>query len=784
MNDLADLSMLDLFRIEAENYTKILEAGLVQVENDQTPEKIEPLMRAAHSIKGAARIVGLDNLVALAHGMEDVLSAAQKGRMRLMPHHIDLLLQSNDILLHLASLDPEMMAEWLDGQLGTIGVLSQTLRAALEEGPAVTPAPVQPVVQADPSPAVARDRPRAPLEESAGSQGEREGEAHAARPGEGATLPAGGQAPLRGQARAPLTDDSSVRVVSGSLNRLMGLAGECLVQAKSAKPFSTSLLSMKELHMELATGLETVYQSIQRREVPKEVKERFEEALRGLDRVRDLIHEHIEGFEFFSRNLERLADKLYGEVVEIRMRPFSDGLPGFPRMVRDLAKNLGKKITLTVLGESTRVDRDILEKLEAPLTHLLRNAADHGLETPDERRGSGKSEEGSIVLEARHSSGMLHIRVADDGRGVDLERLRTKVVKDGRVSGEMAATLSDGELLDFLFLPGFSTAAKVTEVSGRGVGLDVVMSMVQEVGGSIRAESQLGKGTSFNLYLPLTLSVLRALLVDIGGEPYAIPLARIDRIMETGPEHLRILEDKQFCSYGNDHIGVVDAHQVLQTPVSDRDPEGLCIAIISDRLNRYGLVVKRFLGERELVVIPLDPRLGRIPNISAGAVLEDGSPVLILDVDDLVRSIDNLLTHGRLHKVGDKKEYRGAAKKRVLVVDDSLTVREVERRLLENSGYEVIVGVDGMDGWNLLQEGRFDLVISDVDMPRMNGIDLIRKIKGDARLRETPVIIVSYKDREEDRLKGLEAGANYYLTKSSFNDDSLTGAVRDMIGEP
>lgn len=777
--DMADLSMLDLFRIEAENYTKILETGLVEVEQNQTPEKIEPLMRAAHSIKGAARIVGLDAVVGIAHAMEDVLSAAQQGKLKLLSHHIDMLLQSNDLFLHLTTIDIAAIPEWLAGQYEAIDVLSRNLRDILtgKPLPEKKPPPTIPEIEEEkedillkvpeiqekketlPEPP-AKNVPAAEVSASPVNQDV----ILKVRPGE-------------------KDEESFVRVASESLNRLMGFAGECLVQARSTKPFSTSLLKMKDWHLELGSALEGIFEFTKNKSVPKEIQEKFGESLKQLDQIRDLLVTQIVDFELFSRNLEHLADRLYGEVVAIRMRPFSDGLPGFPRMVRDLAKNMGKKVNFRILGESTKVDRDILEKLEAPLTHLLRNAIDHGMETPEERIRANKPVEGILILEARHSSGTLNIRLSEDGRGIDAEKIRLKVVEKGHASKEMAANLTEGELLDFLFLPGFSTAKKITEVSGRGVGLDVVLSMVQKVGGSVRVETKPGSGTSFYLQLPLTLSVLRALLVDICGEPYAIPLSRIDHILQSDQDSLKILEDKQFYTFENEHIGVVDAHQVLRVSPSDERQPGLNIAVISDRLNQYGLVVDRFLGERELVVIPLDPRLGTIPNISAGAILEDGSPVLILDVDDLVRSIDNLLTHGRLNKVGDRKELAEGSKKRILVVDDSLTVREVERRLLENSGYEVTVAVDGMDGWNTLTLNRFDLVISDIDMPRMNGIELIKKIKGDPNLRGLPIIIVSYKDREEDRMMGLEAGADYYLTKSSFHDESLNNAVRDLIGE-
>jgi len=309
-----------------------------------------------------------------------------------------------------------------------------------------------------------------------------------------------------------------------------------------------------------------------------------------------------------------------------------------------------------------------------------------------------------------------------------------------------------------------------------------VFTMAQKVGGSARVESRPGQGTTFHMQLPLTLSVLRTLLVAINGEPYALPLTRIDRIISVEQAELRALEDRQFCTVDDEPVGIIDASQALGLSQSTAAGSKINIAVISDRLNRYGLVVDRFIGQQDLVVMPLDPRLGSVPAISAGAIIEDGSPVLILDVDDLVRAIDNLLTQGRPYKM-DRLQQQAAARKRVLIVDDSLTVREVERKILENQGYDVTVAVDGMDGWNMLQSATFNLVLSDVDMPRMNGIEMVRRIKQDARLREMAVMIVSYKDRDEDRVLGLEAGADYYLGKSSFHDDTLIAAVRDLIGE-
>jgi two-component system sensor histidine kinase and response regulator WspE len=487
----------------------------------------------------------------------------------------------------------------------------------------------------------------------------------------------------------------------------------------------------------------------------------------------------------FDSRSANLAHRLYDEALACRMRPFADGVQGFPRMVRDLGRSLRKQVKLEIVGQATQVDRDILERLDAPLGHLLRNAIDHGIELPDKRRAAGKPAEGVVHLEARHSAGTLQIIVSDDGCGIDLATLREAVVKRNLTNVRTAAKLSETELLEFLFLPGFTMKDTVTEISGRGVGLDVVQNMLKQVRGTVRVSSQLGKGVRFLLQLPLTLSVVRTLLVEIGGEPYAFPLAYIVRTLKLPKGQIELLEGRQHFNLDGRQVGLVTAHQVLECgepkPVEDELP----VIIVGDQSHTYGLVVDRFLGERELVVQPLDTHLGKIKDVSAGALMEDGSPVLIIDVEDMIRSVEKLVSASRLSKV----QRNGAAAiqkmhKRVLVVDDSLTVRELERKLLDNRGYEVEVAVDGMDGWNAVRTGQFNLLITDVDMPRMDGIELVTLVKKDPNLRALPVMIVSYKDREEDRRRGLEAGADYYLTKGSFHDETLLQAVVDLIGEP
>jgi two-component system sensor histidine kinase and response regulator WspE len=287
--------------------------------------------------------------------------------------------------------------------------------------------------------------------------------------------------------------------------------------------------------------------------------------------------------------------------------------------------------------------------------------------------------------------------------------------------------------------------------------------------------------------LPITVSVIRALLVEIAGEPYAFPLSRIDRIFMLDRNNLRELEGKQHAMLDDQPVGLVEATRVFDLPSGQaiREGELLPVVVASDRSHRFGVVVERFLGERDLRVSPLDARLGKVPNINSSSLLENGWPVLVVDVEDLIRSIDNLLSGHRLGKLAAHEVVRHVhSPKRVLIVDDSITVRELERQLLENHGYTVDVAVDGVDGWNAVRSAHYDLVVSDIDMPRMDGIQLVQHIKDDARLKAIPVVIVSYKDREEDRIKGLDAGANFYLTKSSFHDQTFLTTVADLIGEP
>ena len=772
--DLSGFSLIDLFRVEAENHTATLSTGLLALESGKPLESadIEPLMRAAHSIKGAARIVGLDAAVRIAHVMEDCFFAIQKSRRSLSANDVDHLLSGLDLLKQISELPEAGFDAWTSQNQERVDQTAEII-TAIAERPEEAPAPARQVEPSETAPEPAP--PAAPIEPPPTAK---------AAPAEVV------HAPISAASTATSADtpDRVVRVTAVSLTRLMSLAGESLVQSRQLRPFVDSLLTLRTEQSKLLNTL----QSLQERLVlaglaPDGVElDTLEYAKTQATECALQLGEAIDHLDDYSRRGEDLSTRLHHEVRASRMRPIGDGLRGFPRLVRDLARQLGKQVTFEVIGENTGVDRDILEKLEAPLNHLIRNSLDHGLETPDERKAVGKSPTGSIRLEARHRAGMLQILLGDDGRGIDPEKIRGKVISLGLSSNDLAMKLNEAELLEFLFLPGFSTKSSVTEISGRGVGLDVVQSMVREVSGIVRVTSKLGKGSRFTLELPITMSVIRALLVEIADEPYAFPLNRIERILRLPSSEVQILEGRRHFVLDGEAVGLVDARQVFELSSTGVHHDKMAIVVAGDRTHRFGLIVDSFLGERDLEVRPLDPRLGKVPNLNSAAILEDGRPVLIFDVEDLVRSIDNLVSGRRMQQTFAEAGPSGnrGRRQRILVVDDSITVREVERQILEAKGYHVEIAVDGLDGWNTVRSGHYDLVISDVDMPRMDGIQFVTRVKQDIDLRQTPVIIVSYKDREEDRMRGLDAGANAYLTKSSFKDETFLQTVVDLIGEP
>lgn len=751
---LEDSSLFDLFRMEAEEQVQVLQVELIQLEAGTASATIlETLMRASHSLKGAARIVGLDPIVHLTHAMEDRFVAAQRGQA-LDSTEIDRMLAATDWLARLQAVDEGGVAPWLEANTGAIEACAAGFQSQ------VSPAdPAQPHEAAEPleGHAAQEQAAKPPVDIPEATLGR---EAPAPVPAVHAGREDGFEPIFGQQAREERTGrERTVRLTAERFDSLVSLTAETMVSARQLAGWADVLTKS---HRALGKAIQTLQDRA-------DVATSTSQVRSELERQVAVLATEISDFEQISRANERTAEHLYRTVLAGRLRPFSEGIGGISRLVRDTARDLEKSVKLEIVGEGTRVDRDILERLEAPIVHLVTNAIDHGIELPAQRLAAGKSAEAHLRIHARHENGRLVVTVRDDGGGIDPEKVRQRVLRKNLAPVDTIAGLSESELLEFLFLPGFSTRDVTSHLSGRGVGLDVVQSMAQEAGGSVSVTSTLGTGTVFRLTLPVTRSVVRVIRVTAGGEPFSVPMVRIDYLAQ---QELEGDSEKPEATWNGRRYPVVVLASILgfgnQTLPKGPVPLLFC--------GGFAFAVDRFVDQAELSVRRLDPRLGKIPGVSAASLDENGLPLLILDVDDLVQTAAG----GPAATAFDPHETSTAP--RILVVDDSHTVREMERRLLARSGYLVSTAQNGQEAWNLLRLNEFDLLISDVDMPQMNGIELVTRVRANPRLSRLPVIIVSYKDRVEDRSRGLEAGADFYLTKGSLENETFLRAVIDLVG--
>lgn len=735
-----DATMMNLLHVELKTQVANLNQSLVKLEqNPQNKDELYSLMRFSHSIKGAARVVNLDTIVKLAHVMEDFFSAAQKNLQIITEESIDTLFLGVDILQRLASIDETEIDSWIDLERDKINSLVKRIES------------------------LSKKIKTENIQEKQFLYLLKKEKSEVIKP------PA-------------IQPERVLRVSAQHLNNLMGLAGESLVESRWLQPFLDSILILKKYQDDVFSNVNEIVETMMSSEISPKTSILIKELKKKMNILGEKVSNRLVELELFNLRFSNLSDKIYREVIETRMRPFHDVVEVFPRMVRDLARSLNKKVKLEIIGEETPVDRDILEKLEIPLGHLLRNAVDHGIELPEERAAAGKPQIGSIRVEAKHLGGVLAITVSDDGAGPNIEKVREKIIENKLITSDLAARLSDNDILDFLFLPGFSTSKTVSEISGRGMGLNIVQNMVNEVGGSVKVTFQQGKGTTIQFLLPITLSILRSLIVQIAGEPYAFSLSHINKALTINRKDIQLIENKEYFKLGDRNVGIIAAHHILELPAKTQYSEEIPIVVLSSLANIFGISVDSFVGEKELVVHELDKRLGKVQDVSSGAFLEDGSPVLILNPEELMTSIDNFIKGNKpIHISSSKESIAKKLVKKILIADDSVTVLELEYRLLQNRGYEVSTAGNGEEALRKLREGQYDLLITDIDMPLMNGIELIRTIKKDLKLKALPVIIVSYKDKEGDRESGLAAGADVYLTKSSFEEDILQNTAANLI---
>ncbi len=472
--------------------------------------------------------------------------------------------------------------------------------------------------------------------------------------------------------------------------------------------------------------------------------------------------------------LRTLSSRLLESVRLLQQSPFSEAVEMLPRTLRDAAVSTGKSAKLVVEGVEVEAERGVLEMVRVPLMHLVRNAVDHGLESPEARSAAGKEPEGVVKVSARIRGDRLRVTVSDDGKGVDVAAIRRRLIEENRPAPE-----NDAEIARLMFEEGFSSRHDVNAISGRGVGLAIVRDAVEQVGGSVEVRWNKGKGTSITMEVPVSVAITRALLVDVGGYQAALPSAFVDRIERVQRDRIRTLNGASVLDGGDAPVPIVSLASRLGEPYDADvvDEPSLMVVWLSALSRRLAVVVRDVIDERELVLRPV-PFGGGGDLVAGAALLPDGNVAIVLDVPGVIAD-KRAGDPGVNFKVAVQERPR-----RILVTDDSITTRTLEASVLSAAGYDVTTAVDGMDGWRLVQEGGFDLVVSDVQMPRMDGLELCRKIRATPAIASTPLILVTSLDKPEEKMEGLEAGADAYITKSSFDQETLLGTIRQLIGRP
>ena len=763
-----DPQLHQLFKAESTEHLARLDDGLLRLEkNCKEQAVLEEVFREAHSMKGAARMLGLSKIETAAHGLESILNTARKGESTLTPDSIERMTVA---LGDLRRLVQEALSSNVDQEARS----AEQKIPHSELGIQNFTEPAQPILRGESQ--IPQSTPRIPQTDIPKSPG---------------GIPNASEAPL------PIVDEEfrtqqdafrieTVRVETRQLDDLLTLTGELSVIQGRAQ----HRLSLMDEMLEQWTMLERNRRKFRFLLHSAESSDKTNESLQrmlqsdgeALTLLGNRIKQTRDAFYEDGARLDSTASTLEEQVHAARLLPMSIIFSLFPRMVRDIAKEQGKEVELEMAGGDLNVDKRILEEMKDPLMHLLRNAIDHGIELPDERERQGKSRNSILRLSAERENNNVLLEVRDDGRGLDIDSIRHVALQGGLHDEATLAVMSTAQLQQLIFLPGFSTSSFVTELSGRGVGMDVVRVNVERLKGDIRMESEPHHGTVIQLRLPLGLSTTRLLLVSVGERVYGLPIEFIHTSRRVSEEDIFPLEGRASFELDgqamiaprlSDLLGLPDAN----SPAVKSGQKSVCIVIqVGDE--RLGLRVDELLDEEEVLTKPLGPPLQRVRNVSGMAILGSGEICAVLNPADLLRSAHKLV----VNPSSSKPDRAGPHEKIcILLVEDTVLVRVMEKRILEDAGYEVVAAVDGADALSMLGSRPFSAVISDINMPNMDGLTLTARIRQEPHYRDLPVILVTSLSSDEDKRRGLEVGANAYIPKPSFDQRLLLETLQRLI---
>jgi len=745
------------FQEEATEYLQRLNEGVITLESDpENRELIDQMLRDAHTLKGSARMVGLIEISDVAHRLEDIMVKVRESELRYVPKMSDSFFEALDMIVFLS----ENAGSDTSAEIDLAGLLARLSIVAESETAPGTPAPVSVPAEGAPPAAAEEDAPAKERKKSASPK-----------------------KAIHDEEKLHSRVQNTVRVRTEQVDRLLNLVSEVVISQIKDEQRARDLRSLQafsnEVH-QMWVRVRTHAANLQ-----SDAMGSFDEDIEMLDELladqRSRLSVIAKDYaDDTSRSASVVAD-LQERSMSLRMLPASTVFNTFPRSVRDLARQFNKDVELVIEGGDTELDKKVLEEINDPLIHIMRNAVDHGIESVSDRVAAGKPEKGTIHLAARQEGDHIVIEITDDGAGIDPDKVRAAAVRKGYISQTEASSMSDREARYLIFEAGFSTSAIITEISGRGVGMDVVREfVVTKLKGSLDVQSELGKGTVFKLTIPLTLAIIRALLVTVSGQTFALPTASVEETLRIEPTEVIRVEGREVIRRQRRTIPLVRLRDVLGLEVMPVEGKKIPMVTVGFSGHRMGFLVDAFNGEQQIVIKTLGTHLRRIDNVAGVTILGAGEVIPILNVPDLMNHARQLAGMRVRHEAVVSKAEAGP--KRILICEDSFTTRELERSIFEAAGYDVETATDGAIGLAKLREGlKVDAVVTDVQMPNMTGFQLTRAIKDDDLLKGIPVVIVTSLEREEEKAEGINAGADAYITKSVFNQDTLIDTVERLI---
>lgn len=755
-----DPELRELFKIEFEENIQVLNSELLRLEqNNADSEVAARMMRVAHTMKGSARMIGLSGVVTLAHFFEDMLGAVKGGEAVLARADFDRMYRALDIIKDLV-------------QEAVTGVpLSYDFNTESER--VLTP-PEEPLLTD-------------PIEGGTNQSEDGSGETAAFPPGVVPLESMPDERVVNSPSQSQNFIIDSIRVPAAKLDTLMNLSAELTIsklQLTLRQRALESLTGMLEESFRDVREIESILRSMQRAG-DSSLADQFAITSRLIDRFESASAEMLQISDNFTEDNSRLDFVAYRfeEVVRtLRMLRLSNIFNLYPRMVRDISAEMGKEVEFVVEGGEITADKKILEEMRDPLMHMIRNAIDHGIESPSEREAAGKPGTGKISLSASQTASNIRIILEDDGKGLDTGEITAVALKKGLIAQNDVEKLSHQQKQQLIFSPGFSTSRIITDVSGRGVGMEVVQANIEKLKGKISIESEKGKGTRFIIDLPLSLATLRVMIASINGYPYAVPSDFIETTILVDREDIFTMEGKETVVYSGEPLSIVRLSDVLGIQIDDNStirPKNQKIEsiVISSQGERVAFMVDSLIDEQEVLVKPPGMMLRKVRNVSGSTILGTGEVCVVLNPNDLLRSVSMISTVTAVSLNGTNETVR----KRILLVEDSITTRTQEKRILEANGYEVVTAVDGLDGHQKLLAEEFDAVVSDVEMPNMDGLTLTETIRKEKKYAALPVILVTSLSTDEQKKRGLDAGANAYITKSGFDQTILIETLERLI---